>query len=271
MKWPALVVMALMAAPLAAAPDRTALIDEAIDRGRLIQAAEMIALTTDRAERESLPIRLAQARLHLLQGQPLEALNLYQRILDTQTDDCDALEGAGLAALRIDRFDAAEAALARATAVCPARWRPWNGLGVIADRRGRWPESAAAYAQARRIAPGESAILNNIAYSLVLQRRFGEAEPLFRQAVKLHPGDARLLNNLDLASIGAGRALPDVALADDRRDPAIRLNNAGYLSLLLGRSAAAADYLEQALKRSAVHYPRAEANLDLVRNASEAR
>lgn len=267
----AVIAAALATAPLAAAPDRAALIDGAIDRGRFVQAAEMIALIPDRAERESLPIRLAQARLHLAQYQPLEALNLYQRILATHAGNCDALEGAGLAALRSDRSDAARSTLAQATAACPARWRPWNGLGVIADRQRRWPDSAAAYAQALRIAPGESAIVNNIAYSLMLQGRFDEAEPRLKQALKMRPGDERLLNNLDLATVGAGHPLPDIAAADDHRDPAARLNNAGYVSLLLGRTSAAADYLEQALKRSAVHYPRAEANLDLARNRSEAR
>jgi len=156
---------------------------------------------------------------------------------------------------------------------CPERWRAWNALGVIADRVGDWAASAHAYGEARLIVPDEVSVINNLGYSLILQARFAEAEVILREGLLLSPDDARLLNNLDLATVGANEPLPDRILPEDgaAQDPAqqaLRLNNAGFMAYLLGKKDVAKTYFEQALETSQIHYDRAQANLDLVKQGT---
>jgi len=46
------------------------------------------------------------------------------------------------------------------------------------------------------------------------------------------------------------------------------LNNAGFMAYLLGKKDVAKTYFEQALETSQIHYDRAQANLDLVKQGT---
>ncbi|WP_221792286.1 tetratricopeptide repeat protein [Aquisediminimonas sediminicola] len=267
----ALFLAALLAfSPVAAQQDTLGLIELALIKGRLVQAEDMIRLARqDRSISDPTRLDELEGRLALAQGRAGDAFAAFDRVLSVEQENCRAMEGAGLAALRLDRVNAAKLRLRDAVAHCPERWRAWNALGVIADRIGDWVESMHAYGEARAIVPDEVTVINNMGYSLILQARFAEAETILREGLLLVPDDTRLLNNLDLATIGANEPLPDRIMPEDGTSPdpaqqALRLNNAGFMAYLLGKSEVAKGYLQQALETSQVHYDRAQANLDLV-------
>lgn len=256
--------------PVSAQQDTLGLIELALIKGRLVQAEDMIRLARqDRSISDPTRLDELEGRLALAQGRAGDAFAAFDRVLSVEQENCRAMEGAGLAALRLDRVNAAKLRLRDAVAHCSERWRAWNALGVIADRVGDWAESTHAYGEARAIVPDEATVINNMGYSLILQARFAEAEAILREGLLLAPDDSRLLNNLDLATIGANEPLPDRIMPEDGTSPdpaqqALRLNNAGFLAYLLGKGDVAKGYLQQALEASQVHYDRAQANLDLV-------
>lgn len=201
-------------------------------------------------------------QLALAEGNDGEAYLQYRKARDADAKDCVAWEGMGLAALGLQRPNAAKAALDAATRLCPDRWQSWNALGVVADLSGDWAAGRLAYGTALRLAPAQPAILNNFGYSLLLQRRFAEAEDMLRKAKAIAPGDARIASNLDLAEAGLGKPI----VAQDNAQ-AYRLNNAGYMAYLGGNLDAARAYFTAAMKLSPSYFGRAAANLELVDEA----
>jgi Flp pilus assembly protein TadD len=253
-------------------PDTVALIGQALDKGRLVQAAEMIRIARrDHNVPDLVRLDELEGRLALIEGRPGDAFAAYDRVLRVEQDNCRALEGAGLAALALDRMNAAHLRFEHVVQHCPERWRSWDGLGVVADRAGNWAEAEKAYHAAREIDPDNVTVINNLGYSLILQARFAEAEALLREGLLLAPGDQRLLHNLDLACIGADKPLPEDVMPTDPEQQAERLNNAGYMAHLMGKDNVAERYLRQALAVSPSFYRRAADNLDLVLKGKQAK
>lgn len=250
------------AAPAAPAIDvqTAARIEQAIERGRLVQAHEMIGLSIrSQADLQSPPFLKLVGQLALAEGDDATALASFQKLLLANPDDCVATEGFGIASLKSGKADAARAALEKALNLCPPRWQAFNALGVLADQRGDWVASEAAYRKALELVPDSARVLNNLGYSLLLQRRFSEAEAVLLRAKMESPRDERVLNNLDLAKAGQGK--PIVARTDDE---AYRLNNAGYVAYLEGRYDDARTYFVEAMKASPTHFGRAASNLEML-------
>jgi Flp pilus assembly protein TadD len=238
-----------------------ALVETAIDRGRLVQASEMLGI----AERSGAPLAgyaLAIARLAEARGDHGGAFLYFGRAVEREPANCAAHEGQGVAALRLGRVNAARRALAAGAEACPAVASIWIAAGVAADRAGDWAASEAAYARAAALSPDNPRLLNNRGYSLLIQRRYADAVPVLERAARLAPGNRRIANNLDLARSAAG--LPIDLGAANQAERATRLNNAGYAAWLAGRPDAARTYLTDAIQSSASHHARAEGNLDLV-------
>lgn len=269
MSWLFALAAAVGLPPSTNAADATRLISQALDHGRLVQAREMIAIERRKANAPA-PVLLdgLDARLALAEGRNADAFFAFSRLADVSPNDCAAREGAGLAALRLGSLNGAQKLLNEAIAICPDRWRPWNALGVVADRNGDWKSSSTAYTRALGLVPTEPAVLNNLGYSLILQHRFDEAEQMLRSAIRFAPDNVRLSNNLDIAMIAAGKTLdPDIATNPPARRAA-RLNNAGYISFLSGRTPVAKSYLEDAIAIGPAHFGRAATNLKIVEQAS---
>jgi Flp pilus assembly protein TadD len=244
------------------------LIAQALDHGRLLQAREMNAIERRKANASTaIALDGLDARLALAEGRHADAFSAYSKLADLAPSDCAAREGAGLAALHLGRAAGAQKLLGDAVALCPGRWRSWNALGVLADQNGRWEASAEAYTRALAIAPAEPIVLNNLGYSLVLQHRFDDAERILRKAIRVAPQNAKFANNLDIAMIAAGKQFDPDREADPPARRAARLNNAGYVSYLLGRTTAARAYFEEALAIGASDFGRAARNLEIVEQA----
>lgn len=258
------VAVTAQSVPPAPAP---AQIEAAIDRGRFVQAAEMLGIA-ERAGVSPDGYALPAARVAQARGDYGNAFLHFGRAVERDPASCAAHEGLGTSALRLGRINAARQALAAGAETCPAKASIWIAAGVAADGAGDWAASDAAYARAAALVPDDPRLLNNRGYSLLIQRRYADAVPVLERAARRAPDNRRIANNLDLARSAAGLPI-DLGTAN-QAERARRLNNAGYAAWLAGRPDSARTYLAEAIKNSASHHARAEGNLDLV-NGGESR
>lgn len=260
------VLAVLAAVPITVRADTPVYLDQigrAIEHGRLIQAHEMIGMIGHPPDLLRSPaFQRILGQLALAEDNNGDAYLRYKIARDADPQDCLAWEGMGLAALRLGRNNAAQAALNQATRLCTDRWQSFDALGVLADRSGNWAAGKDAYARALRFAPDQSRILNNMGFSFLLQRRFVEAEAVLEKAKMIAPRDKRIANNLDLALAGQGKSIAVATAAQ-----AYRLNNIGYMAYLAGNLDTARSYFTDAMKLSPSYFGRASANLEMIEHA----
>lgn len=272
---PGIALAALLACPaLTATAQETpvndyALIGQAIEAGRLVQARTMLAHqivakrddASDRAELDILGAELA-----LAERRDMQALAAFSDLDRRGVADCRVQSGLGLSLMRQQMAGEALSHLRAATEACPDNWRTWNALGVALDLDRDWAGSAEAYEAAFLLTGNHAAIMNNYGFSLLLQRRFAAAARLFAAALQAEPDNQRYANNADIARTMAGEPLTDREASasqdsSDRQTWARRLNNAGYASLLAGRTDEAKAYFSRSLHSSDNYFQRASANL----------
>lgn len=240
-----------------------ALIGQAIEAGRLVQARTMLANRT-LAERDapSEEFEILSAELALAERRDAQALAAFNDLNHRGVTDCRVQAGLGLSLMREQRSKEALSHLRAATMACPNNWRAWNGLGVALDLARDWRGSADAYETAFQLTADQASVMNNYGFSLLLQKRFAEAAPLFEASARAEPDNQRYANNADIARTMAGEPLTAAGQdGGDREEWARRLNNAGYASLLTGREQEAKAYFSRSLHAGDSYFHRASANL----------
>lgn len=242
-----------------------ALIGQAIEAGRLTQARTMLAnrIIAERGgENDGTELDILSAQLALAERRDMQALAAFNDLYRRGVSDCRVQAGLGLSLMRQQEAGEALNHLRAATKACSKDWRTWNALGVALDLARDWRGSAEAYEAAFQLTDNHATIMNNYGFSLLLQRRFTEAGRLFAQAARAEPGNQRYVNNADIARAMAGEPLGRAGREDtDRETWARRLNNAGYASLLAGRTDEAKAYFSRSLHSSDNYFERASANL----------
>jgi Flp pilus assembly protein TadD len=254
--------LALLVAGCAAAPADT---DTAADVTINAPALE----TIDLAERAWLEGRLSDARilldrvmladplnprtrylaaeLALSQGEARRAAEAFARLVPDPQVGPKALQGRGIAALKLGQERLAFKSLRRAVEADPGLWRAWNALGYYYDRRQAWDQAEASYARAVAANPRAVEARNNHGFSLLMQGRLPEAQEEFERALRLDPRFATARENMRLVLAWQGdygHALSGVGPAGQ----AEALNNVGYIALLRGDYANAEAYLLRAME-----------------------
>lgn len=261
--WAAMAIAAALAPSLSAqeAPlGHYALIEQAMEGGRLVQARSMLAHTSlAETAGDSVEFEIVSAELALAERRDAQALAAFGDLHRRGVADCRVGAGLGLALVRHRRAGEAISHLEASADACPVRWRTWNALGIALDLSGDWTGSEAAYEAAFRLSGQRAEVMNNYGFSLLLQHRFEEAARLFAAASRADPANQRYANNADIARAMAGKPLQ--AGKEDGRQWAHRLNNAGYAALLAGRSAEAKALFSRSIHASDSHFVRARANL----------
>lgn len=198
----------------------------------------------------------------LSSGKNAEASEVFA--LAAKTDGgAIALQGQGVALVRLGEYDAAATALQSATSLDPSLWRAWNAYGVAADYLGRKDEAVSHFQQAATLNPSDGAALNNLGVSLLKSERRPEAIAAFKQALELDGAREAAEANLRLAYALDGEYATAVrALSDDRRP--IALNNAGVAAATRGDKKEARQLFERALDESPHFYAKAYSNLSLL-------
>lgn len=174
-----------------------------------------------------------------------------------------ALQGKGIASLRLGDNKVARPTLLAATQRDPLLWRAWNALGCSFDLDGVWARADSAYMRALQIKPDEAEIHNNRGVSLLLQKRFAEALKEFEAALRLSPRLAKTRENRRLALAYLGRYLDATSTVPRDGRPAV-LNNVGFAAMQKGDYALAERYLQEALEASASYYEKAANNLEML-------
>jgi Flp pilus assembly protein TadD len=239
-------------------------IARALDAGRLTQAKTLFE-RAKLARQQDPRIDLLLAEYWLATGDTDQALAQFTRSATVASLRPEALQGAGIAALRLGRTDAALRDLQQAVAAKPGLKRAWNALGAAADQGRLWSLAEKAYGEALKLSPKDPEVLSNRGYSRTMQGRGAEAVADLTDAVASRPGDERIRNNLRIALAMSGRY--DEAFAGaDRRQLYRELNNIGYAALMRGDYAAAEAYLNRSIEQSDVFYRTAWKNLTYLRD-----
>ncbi|WP_022682791.1 tetratricopeptide repeat protein [Sphingobium bisphenolivorans] len=269
MIWPLLLAAAVPAAADGPAPapasapaiDYAALVNDAIDGGRIIQAQAMLAQWRSGPRPAEQPaIEVVTARLALERHKDEEAAARFAALSAAGTSDCRADEGWGVALLRLGRAQEAVEPLSRAVAACANRWRAWNALGVAYDTQQAWARSSAAYERAFQLTDKPAQVLNNYGQSLLKQDQPAKAAAIFEKARELAPGDTRIIANLDAAYVRSGQEIARRP-GDSADEWAQRLSHAGQVALEMGEAAKAQAYFSRAVTEADSFAPKAAAAL----------
>jgi Flp pilus assembly protein TadD len=195
-------------------------------------------------------------------GKNGEAAKLFKMIAD-EAPNATALQGLGVASVRLGRFGDAEAALVAALDLDPELWRAWNALGVTRDHQGRTELAWMAFRRSAEINPADGASLNNLGVSQLKAGLEQEAIESFKLALNLDGAGEAAEANLRLAFAMQGDYASAIkALPDDRR--ALALNNAGIAAASRGDTAEARQLFLRALEESPHFYAKAYRNLSLL-------
>lgn len=143
--------------------------------------------------------------VHLQRGQNDAAADLLGRAVAVRPDDARALSNYGLALTGLGRLDEAVEALRRATELGPTSADTWGNLGNALRRQQDYGGAIKAYQRTLELAPERAGIHSALGVSLGERERFDEAFESHQRAIRLAPGRADYRNNLSVTLRKAGR------------------------------------------------------------------
>lgn len=201
--------------------------------------------------------------MRLADGACQEARAAFEKALAANPADAEALEGAGVAALRLGDVDGAAGRFREALKAGETADRRLL-LGVALNRSRQPGQALAEFDRSRELGGDGPGLRNAMGLSRLMLGEPERAAEHFRAALAQAPSKV-VRNNLGLALYRLGR--PDEALDAFARagGKAAAHNNLGCLLLADGRAEAAAEHWRLALDLSPKHYPAAEENLELAR------
>lgn len=204
--------------------------------------------------------KLGIAEVQLATNNNQTAADLFTELAQNPDLKARALQGKGLALMKLGQREAAQKALEEAVAADKTLWRAWNALGPLYDGTAAWDKADAAYNQALDILPGSAVIENNYGFSLMLRKDFPAAVAAFQKALKASPTLEAAKMNLRLALAMQGH-YDEAASGIQGKDAPAALNNVGFAAMLRGDYKQAEGYLVQAQDASPSEYAAASKNL----------
>jgi len=225
--------------------------------------AKKAGLLDKEADEATLGVRQISAGECLLAtGKNEDAEKLFSLVAERE-GGAVALQGRGVALVRLGRYDEASEALKSAIAIDPSLWRAWNAYGVAADNHGLSEEAQSAFTKAAELNPADGVALNNLGVSLLKAEKRADAIAAFKSALEADGVREAAEANLRLAyALDGDYATSIRALPDERR--AVALNNAGVAAATRGDKAEARRLLARALDESPHFYAKAYNNLALL-------
>jgi Flp pilus assembly protein TadD len=208
--------------------------------------------------------QLGLGEVELAAGDSRQALDNFNRVAETDPGlRPGALQGQGLALIRLGRPEAAMPILKEAVTLDPGLWRAWNALGSLEDAQHNWAAADDAYGRALALKPDAALVLNNMGMSKLIRRDYAGAEQTFAKALAMDPDLKEAAANLRLAQAWQGRY--EEALRGGSEDGAAqRLNDVGYVAMLRGDLAIAEALFLRAISASPTYHEVAHKNLEEV-------
>ena len=126
-------------------------------------------------------------RIHDAAGQQDLALQEFQKALDLEPRNPDALQGMARTYESLGRIKEAEEIFRKATILRPDYWDGYNKLGAFYFRQRRLPEAEVQYRRVLEITPDNGAAYSNLGVVLKQQEKAEEATAMYRKAIELNP------------------------------------------------------------------------------------
>jgi tetratricopeptide (TPR) repeat protein/TolB-like protein len=133
------------------------------------------------------PVHVTLGIINVGTGQPEQALEDFDRALDLDPADADALREKSLAYEALGRVQEAEATLLEAVRLRPDFWGTHSWLGVHYWRQGRYEEAERAFRRALRLAPENVRTRTNLGGILHVLGRDQEAVRSLQHAMAIRP------------------------------------------------------------------------------------
>ena len=152
-------------------------------------ASAQVPAELELADALSLAVALHRA------GRLAEAGELYERILEVDPQQPDALNFLGIVLLHRGRIGDAIALLEKSIAIDPSRPDVYNNLGNVLLAAERVDDALAAYEKAIEIDGRHASALNNLGIIYKAQRRFEDAENAYRRALAIDPAHVEAYSN----------------------------------------------------------------------------
>lgn len=142
---------------------------------------------------------------HHLAGRFSQAEAIYQKILDVDPFQSDALYLLGMLALQAGEKASANDFILKAIDACPSNPMYYKTLGDISKDDGKLDDASARYRQAILHAPDDQEALNKLAQILQQQHKFDEALDCYYLILTHNPNFAEIHNDLAVALMALGR------------------------------------------------------------------
>lgn len=191
------------------------------------------------------------------EGRLQEAAILYQRVLNAEPDNADALNLAGLLSMQGGRADMAAALIEKAIMVNPGVAAYHNNLGNALRGLENLQRATQAYRRALELSPEYAKAHNNLGVCLKELGQMKEAVACFKEAARLDPDFAEAFSNL-------GNAMRDLAQLKEageylRKALALKADYAdahfNYAAVLLGSGDLFQGWLEFGWRFKKVEHP----------------
>ena len=129
-------------------------------------------------------------------GDIQQAQTQYQRILQVEPDQPEALHGLGIIAFQLKKYNTAGDLIGKAIENKPKVPQFHYNLGLVFIALNRHEKGIQAFEKAIKLKPDYSDAYYNLAFALKEQRQFENAAKNFKIAIKLSPDDAYAYYNL---------------------------------------------------------------------------
>ncbi|WP_136805719.1 tetratricopeptide repeat protein [Desulfosediminicola flagellatus] len=216
-------------------------------------------------EPESVSLLEKQASLLLAKNKYFEAGIVYQKLLNINSANSEALEGQGRAYFGLGKLNEAEDNFRAALAISPNRWKTHEYLGLIASQQQDLKRAIACFEQALELQPENDGYINNLAVSYYIDGDIDEALRLLSELAK-SSRTRKVHNNLALVYFKLGYY--EEAMASFKRgseSEAEAYNSIGYQFLVSKQFVRAIEAFERAIDLNPKYYIAADKNLTIAR------
>jgi serine/threonine protein kinase/tetratricopeptide (TPR) repeat protein len=120
-------------------------------------------------------------------GQYQESVSQYERAVELEPTDDNAIRGLASAYERLGRFQDAEKTYQAAIRARPQYWRSYNALGALYVNQARYAEATKLFAQVIALAPDSFRGYSNLGATYIQLGRYDEAVATLQRSISIRP------------------------------------------------------------------------------------
>ena len=158
---------------------------------------------------ETLSEKLKLATQYQKDNRLTQAQQIYQKILEQQPQNSDALYGLGSLAQKMGNLQSAEQLFHNALTIQPKSLPTWFSLGNLYYAQTKLPEAEACYLNILDLQPNLVSVYNNLGYVQQQQGKFSKAIASYRKALSIQPNCVEAELNLAMVLYGQGELSPE--------------------------------------------------------------